>query len=398
MKLPSLLLKSACAAAIIACGSSAANAAYPAPYGFDGYYSFIAADCDIDPEYAGVLSSEFEFFITTGEGVDVKTQEVYYFYQVKDFLMAGSVFNASYDEETGVLALMSNTLQIGESSIYLGLAPADGGWTGLGSLNGNMLKFQVGEDGSVTIPPFSLITFEGATQTGVVASYADITVKSTQAPEPEEPGEIKNFEGTYPVVGLKYEYPDGVDAEPVISEFNFDVVINSNNQITSIAGYTLDEEEIANGRNEGVAVGDELVLEAAMFNGVKWEMVGQTDEEPGFMESLLFGGPDIYEWDQLSPTNRLVFTLSDDGTYSLSTFTLWYRHQIENASGNNEIVRDLVFKWEETEPGHVEAGVAGIEAADNAPEVIYNLQGVRVNGDNLRPGIYIINGKKVAIR
>ena len=43
-------------------------------------------------------------------------------------------------------------------------------------------------------------------------------------------------------------------------------------------------------------------------------------------------------------------------------------------------------------------GVESIDAADNAPAVIYNLQGVRVNNDNLRPGIYIINGKKVAIR
>ena len=45
----------------------------------------------------------------------------------------------------------------------------------------------------------------------------------------------------------------------------------------------------------------------------------------------------------------------------------------------------------------IDSGVE-IIGNDNAPAVIYNLQGVRVNGDNIRPGIYIINGKKVVIR
>ena len=35
---------------------------------------------------------------------------------------------------------------------------------------------------------------------------------------------------------------------------------------------------------------------------------------------------------------------------------------------------------------------------NNGEEVIFNLQGVRVNKNNLRPGIYIVNGKKVVIR
>ena len=46
------------------------------------------------------------------------------------------------------------------------------------------------------------------------------------------------------------------------------------------------------------------------------------------------------------------------------------------------------------------AGVDMIGASDvnNGETVIYNLQGVRVNSDSLQPGIYIVNGKKVAIR
>lgn len=43
-------------------------------------------------------------------------------------------------------------------------------------------------------------------------------------------------------------------------------------------------------------------------------------------------------------------------------------------------------------------GVNTVGAEINAEEVIYNLQGVRVSGDNLSKGIYIINGKKVLVK
>ena len=54
---------------------------------------------------------------------------------------------------------------------------------------------------------------------------------------------------------------------------------------------------------------------------------------------------------------------------------------------------EFSFQWEEAT-----SAVDSINAADNAPVVIYNLQGVRVSNDNLRPGLYIINGKKVAVK
>ena len=43
---------------------------------------------------------------------------------------------------------------------------------------------------------------------------------------------------------------------------------------------------------------------------------------------------------------------------------------------------------------------SGVEIIENGStdNVIYNMQGVRVNSDSLQPGIYIVNGKKVAIR
>lgn len=43
------------------------------------------------------------------------------------------------------------------------------------------------------------------------------------------------------------------------------------------------------------------------------------------------------------------------------------------------------------------SGITAIEAV-NGDDVIYNLNGVKVNKDNLTPGIYVINGKKVAVK
>lgn len=45
-----------------------------------------------------------------------------------------------------------------------------------------------------------------------------------------------------------------------------------------------------------------------------------------------------------------------------------------------------------------DAGVSSIGSEISGEEVIYNLQGVRVNRQNATPGIYIVNGKKTVIR
>lgn len=46
----------------------------------------------------------------------------------------------------------------------------------------------------------------------------------------------------------------------------------------------------------------------------------------------------------------------------------------------------------------VDAGVDVIGADHNGEEVIFNLQGVRVNRENAAPGLYIVNGKKVILK
>ena len=45
----------------------------------------------------------------------------------------------------------------------------------------------------------------------------------------------------------------------------------------------------------------------------------------------------------------------------------------------------------------VTSGIASINADNNGEKTVYNLQGIRVNGDynTLPAGLYIVNGKKV---
>ena len=46
--------------------------------------------------------------------------------------------------------------------------------------------------------------------------------------------------------------------------------------------------------------------------------------------------------------------------------------------------------------GNDTTGIDGVQAVDNSSDVIYNLQGQRV--ENAVKGIYIINGKKVYVK
>ena len=60
-------------------------------------------------------------------------------------------------------------------------------------------------------------------------------------------------------------------------------------------------------------------------------------------------------------------------------------------------VQTLVFNYDEMTMNFVnEAGVNSIN--NDEVKVVYNLQGVRVNPENLSNGLYIINGKKVLVR
>lgn len=355
----------------------AARADYPQPGSFDGYYAFHAGEFSLDDSaYAEYFTPDFVFQIQTFFGTDDEGNEFVSSTIANSFLYPGLNLSSEYDPLTGRYDIRILTIKP-FGSTYLGIAPVDGGWKGMSALTGNFLSLQIGEDGSISIPDFDIITFSGVSQTGTVASYSDITVTPTDAPEVEGP-EWRSFEGVYPLTGTKFEYPDGDLRNPVATEFSFNLVINANNQITSIAGYTLSREEIeVNLRNRGVVSGNSLVFEAAPFLGVKWEMTGVTEETQGFMEAWLLGGPDANGYNQLSERNKVVFTLEDDGSYYLEPFTLWWRHQVVNENENNETVFDLIFKWEQDLTSGVDAVVSGDEA--EVPLRWFNLQGVEVS-------------------
>lgn len=336
--------------------SDSEPAIYPAPGEFDGFYTYSSPEFKLnDTAYADVLSENIEFEVVTSPQGTVS---------VINFIIPS--VNCEYDELTGELTLNSVFGTPAGSPTQLGIAPVDGGWKGFAGLTANKLKFRIGEDGTITIPDFDVVTFSGTTVTAVIAEYRNGVVIETEGPGGGGDDDVKSFAGTYSFKGTKYTYPDGnglVEGEAVTEPLNFDLVINDNNQIISIGGYTLDEEQIGYNRNHGVVEGNSLVLEAAPFVGVQWQIV-YTDEDNGsnYTDSLLLGG-DVTHYDQLDPNNKIVFTLNEDGTYSLEPFTLWHRYQstIEGSEGeqNTTIVCDIVYRWESEAGGSGDASIVG---------------------------------------
>ena len=326
---------------------------YPAAGDFDGTYKFAAADFTLgDNAYSGYFTQDFEFEIKTTFQTNTATQEVTPNIMVNNFLYDGLNGNSEYDEETGVLTLKLVTLRPNGVN-WLAIAPEEGGYTGMSASNANYLKIQIGENGSVSIPDFSVGPYSASGLTSKTASWSNITVTKADGEGPgggEEPA--SKFAGTYALKGTKYEYPNGVKEAPVTSEFNFDLVITDDNRIAEMAGYKVDPELLNGLRNLGTVKGNTLTWEADTYLGLKWEMVGADNDgdsgATGFQEAYLLSGTNLNEWSQIATSgNTFTFTLNDDGTYSLSPFTLWYRHQ--DTSGENAVtVFDLQFMWNDT--------------------------------------------------
>lgn len=333
---------------LVDCALPAEPVTYPAAGEFDGYYKYTCPEFTLeDPTYANYFKSEVDFQVSTSfnQATGVGTVNILDFFVVNN----GTVYN----EETGELTLNSVYFKPDGSTVNFGIAPVEGGWTGMAGLYANKMKWQIGPDGSITVPDFDIVTFSGNTATATIAKYRSGTVTATDGPGGGDVEET-SFEGTYAMNGTKYTYPDGIDAPAATEALNFDLVINSNNQITSIGGYTLSEEEInVNKRNQGIVEGNSLVLEAAPFNGVAWQQVpspetGDESEGSTYTESYLLGGPNIKTWDQLDDANKVVFTKEEDGTYYLAPFTIWHRYPAITEDNNVQLVMELVFKWDDT--------------------------------------------------
>lgn len=172
-----------------------------------------------------------------------------------------------------------------------------------------------------------------------------------------------SFAGSYPLTGTFVNYSDDAESK---SSGDFTLEINYANQIVSIANYTLDQFDIADGRNAAIANGNELVLTAGLNTGLTWEAT-----------MLLLGGESTENY---SVGDRITFTKNSDSSYSLSPFTIWRR----TVDDKMNIDYTLVSYWDDT---LYESGVENIAVDPEAPAEFFNLQGVRVaNPEN---GVYI---------
>ena len=121
-------------------------------------------------------------------------------------------------------------------------------------------------------------------------------------------------------------------------------------------------------------------------------------ENVEFTDNLYFsfasvaGGWDATNANRVAPLEKdEIFNLTEGNPFVWGVDASW---QMEDAGSYNFYVNFNSMKVATT----FEANVKTLNAANNGEEVIYNLQGVRVNRANAAPGIYIVNGKKTVIR
>lgn len=148
--------------------SCAAYAAYPAAGDFDGSYAFKAEQFTLnDEQYADIFQADFVFQIATDKGA----------VKINDLMYTGQSFDCLYDEATGVLTLKTNVFQPIFSGTWMGFAPLDGGWQGMYTNSAaNLLKLQIGENGSVSVPDFDVVTYYLTEVKATIAKYGNIQV------------------------------------------------------------------------------------------------------------------------------------------------------------------------------------------------------------------------------
>lgn len=329
-KLYNALLACAC----VALSAPAATAdTYPAINSLIGTYK---VSCSINytdnctSALKSYLTNEFEF--TLNEGNDTQLN-------ITNFPYTGASASMTYDQTTGVLTYNLVYARPDYEIGYVYIAPADGGYTGMTATTANYLKFQIGTDGSISIPNFSLGTLTGGVYTAS-AEYSGFTVTETSGGNEEE----ESFAGAYTFQGTKYTYADGVleSTEPNL----LSVVINNRNQVTSIMGYELTAEQIANGYNTGSVNNGVFTLTTGFNVGVEW-IPGEENTE-----SYLLGAANSRAtWRQ---GERISIYKNAAGEYSITPFTIWHRTwelvDPDDASKGSKQVYTLLYKWAEGDP------------------------------------------------
>lgn len=366
--------------------------AYPSATDLDGTYNFSATLTLENESYGEYLFDNYDFTITTDKGVTI----------ISDFIIPA--IYTSYDETAGILTLTTNYGKIGSG--YLGFADADASWTGMGTMYGTLLDWQIGEDGSITIPDFTIVDYSSYNSdktVTVVARYSDCSVTPSERKDDDNPGDGESitFEGRYAfdVTQTEFFYTENDNGEKILSEtkvtpnYTLNFAINEYNQIWAFDGYSLSDEQINTIRNRGIIGENSFKIDMDTYNGVEWIYV--SGEEYTTPEAKLFGSSSIEDWEQ--GITAFTLTKNSDNTYSLTDFTLWQRtmEEIEDENGIAQPVRVLrpIKKWENICFSDFTAAIAGLEIEADATPRYFNLQGAEVR--NPSHGLYIrVEGSK----
>lgn len=293
------------------------------------------------------------------------------------------VYNAVLDVENGANIVLGNqSTESYQDSGQITLAYNDGEW--------NFTDFTVWSQTTATSAD------KVETVSKLLYEWKNLQIVKGQQELPVEP---HDFSGTHNFVWYRTDYSN--PETPITTQQDMNISINSTNQLTAIANYSVNSEFIGWGYNTGIVSGDKWTLPTR----VPYNVIDMTNMSTG--EGLFLGGPSI----TISNENQikeeeivLTYNESDD-TYSLSDFTIWQKAQIVesgdtdedgNTSGETKTEWKLLYKWSSTGTVTPDVGtsVEIIGADDNAPVEYYNLQGVRVV--NPERGIFIMRQGKTA--
>lgn len=315
---------------------------YPTLEEIAGTYVFKANNFEVTSNcpaaYKSMFNQEFEFTINASGNILGFTYDE-----------ATSLFE--YDQATGIITYKTFYARPTITGAYLYMNPSEGGYTGMSVTNGNPLKFYVSPEGTISIPDFDWIT--NTAQPFIVAvAYSDIEVTPAEIIEPEV------FAGTYEIAGTTFDFTG--------NELSMDygvlkLVVNENNKITSILGYDISDELVNTTYvSAGKVDGNKIVFPTGKTGlPLEYSETPLEGSAKNFtsMNYTFVSGPST-AGDE--PSNAdLVLTKNEDGTYSLSSFTVWTQVQelVNPGDLNDETTTNiytLLYKWEQGEVEYVE--------------------------------------------
>ena len=278
----------------------------------------------------------------------------------------------------------------GEGGYYF--APVDGlNPTGGPGRDNYYIIFTLEEDGTITMPDFSVVevTGTGNNDTDIIAVYKNPKMTWIGGEE-----EGYDFQGVYTVSGTLTSYTDGnVDNASIQENASFNMVIlvdKENNTpipyFDQFAGYTGLAAYYPGSGFTGQVKGDVMTIPSGQ--GLYYDRLDETD--PYFITT----SNGVLNTEEVTENGVTVtvpvfnsagtITLAyDNGNYTLTDFTIWKRSYLGLGAYT------LLSKWSNLSVVQTvdSAVVDKIETEVNAPAVYYNLQGVRVN--NPSNGVFI---------